>query len=337
VDIPEDAVAFLFEEERECCEWFPAACVNLLVVGESIPTVMATTGATTGAATSFSSDDIGSVSTNATFEMNMTTTTEATGMTTSLATGAAASTFTTTSTTQPTTTIAPLGSCTNCTWHESTRAYQTCTNSLSFPSIWDENEASKAYFFFDTAEDCCATRFPQANGTCSVHDILADSEFTLLEVGDGQQVFENFNDDAYTLPFDLGSPPQWERNTSDSFSSSYAFTNILQVGAGATSSLTLKISVPKPSMLSCQAKIDISMPYEHFQLSLNGQQRNTFFQHVPEIVDISTTLEVGDNIVEFMVVNSIVLDLPHDVAGGGERNVDVFGTGRVWLDDCVVQ
>eukprot|EP00571_Detonula_confervacea_P010462 CAMPEP_0172304948 /NCGR_PEP_ID=MMETSP1058-20130122/6286_1 /TAXON_ID=83371 /ORGANISM="Detonula confervacea, Strain CCMP 353" /LENGTH=800 /DNA_ID=CAMNT_0013016355 /DNA_START=32 /DNA_END=2431 /DNA_ORIENTATION=- len=295
MDVPEeDAMQLLFKEEGECCEWFPAACVN-----GDVGTVTTTTSAT---------EAVDAIS----------TTTDATDL-------------------DSTTTTTPLDPCTNCQWHESTRAYQTCTNSPSeYPASWDESVAARAYFFFHTAEECCATRFPQGSdggsgggGECSVQDVLASdgkgtSEFTVLDDLGGM---ENFDNETLVLPFDLGTPPQWERDTVVSFSGTHALTNIPAIGLGATSELTLKINVAARSTFQCYAKIDTSMPYDNFSLSINGQQRNTYYQREIRMI-ITQSLDVGDNTIVFKVTNNNV-ELPQAMLGGN-RVVEVFGTGRVW-------
>ena len=153
-----------------------------------------------------------------------------------------------------------------------------------------------------------------------------NSEFTHL----GPVTIDDFDRPDLVLPFDFGSPSQWERDfSSNSQAGTHSLTNILTAGLGATADLILRIHVDNPSTMSCTARVDTSMPFELFIVMVNGVQRNMYHQMQEGWVTISTSIGLGDHTVVFRVMNA---EFNH----GMERGVSGFGTGRVWLDDCAV-
>lgn len=228
----------------------------------------------------------------------------------------------------PTTTVpsAPYP-CADCIWHESTMAFKTCTNSPSYPRAWDTHPEARAYFFFETARECCDTRF---QGECTVSDVDVGGEsddgeeFAPL----GPRSVEDFEGypESRGLPFDLGDG--WRVESGVSRSGSHSVTNVPSNEPGASADLTLKVLLSRPSTVSCMAKIDTSMPYELFYIVVNGEQRNTYHSRSNGgWMTVLTGLGPGENTVVFRVQNT-------DSYAG--TPIEYFGNGKVWLDDCVV-
>jgi len=380
---PEYTTAFLFDTQVDCCVAFPLACVGMFwypadhggctfgVVNEEESDMggieeyflfitreeCCAKWCTHDTGTSAGGGEGGAGGTESTVAA-VTTGTVGTVASTVIAT---TTEFATTTTTSTTTNATPTDPCTECTWHESLTAYQTCTNTPEYPPAWDEYPAARAYFFFHTAEECCATRF--SNG-CTVEDVRAEQGGggAAGEGGDngsgsgsttdgddgnegasstdeyhtflGPRTIEDFDGAIQGLPFQFHG---WTYDTTTHRSSSFSATNIPSTRPGASTDLTLKVRVTSPTMISCMGKIDTSMPFEIFTMLVNGQQRNTYYEPVMRMgeeeeqwIEILTGLGPGENIVTFRVQNSGRYD-----ASAMER-VGVFGTGRVWLDDCAV-
>lgn len=220
--------------------------------------------------------------------------------------------------------------------------------------MWDEPTA-RHHFFFGTAEECCETRFPDG---CTIEDYqeVSNEAVTLptmtttttteatIAVGTidtngytilGPHTIEDFDGAAPTLPFDYyGKPdPQWRLDDTVSYSGTHSITNIPNDGINTKSDLSLKINVQQSSIVKCQAKIDVSLPYEYFTLIVNGQQRNTYTQKLDGWVPVVTSVLAGGNTIVFRVQNHHT-----EVSDGmmGERLEDHYGSGRVWIDDCEV-
>merc|ERR1712176_1561827 len=115
------------------------------------------------------------------------------------------------------------------------------------------------------------------------------------------------------LPFDFGSPPQWELEAS-----THSLTNKPIAGLGATADLTLQI------------RVETSMPFELFVLIVNGEQRNSFDRVHQGVLVVSTTISQGENTVVFRIKNA-AFD-----SGMKRIDGDQFGTGRVWLEECEI-
>ena len=215
--------------------------------------------------------------------------------------------------------------CEGCEWHESITSGKTCSNSPNYPSVWDEDPAARSYHFFHTAEECCETRFP---GDCTIEDSKASgsSGFTPL----GPSTVDDFEQDAVLLPFDFGTPPQWQVDESGvSNSGSKSVTNIPAVGLSARSDLTLKIRVSNPSTVMCMGKVDISMPFDFFSLVIDGNPQIQYHQVMAEgWIGITAGIGPGDHEIIFRVENA-----PFDAGMARESH---FGSGHVYLDDCRV-
>jgi hypothetical protein len=158
-------------------------------------------------------------------------------------------------------------------------------------------------------------------------DDRTNSEFTHL----GPVTIDDFDRPDLVLPFDFGSPSQWERDfSSNSQAGTHSLTNIPTAGLGATADLILRIHVDNPSTMSCTARVDTSMPFEFFLVIDNGNQLNTYHKVQQGRVTILIGIVPGDHTVVFRVKNN-------EFNPGVERVVSGFGTGRVWLDECEVR
>jgi len=200
---------------------------------------------------------------------------------------------------------------------------------------------ARAHFFFETPDECCDTRFPEActvvdvdasvtNGGGGAGDDGADSEYTTL----GPRTIDDFDGEQRGLPFDFGTPvPQWRLDDTVSYSGTSSITNIPWSNTTNTNTadLTLKISLGGKSTVRCMALIDINMPYDFFYLEVNGERRNTFYARLGEWFPLQSGLLPGENTLVFRVEES---EFEHGL--GGERDVANLGSGRVWLDDCDV-
>merc|ERR1739845_96770 len=174
---------------------------------------------------------------------------------------------------------------------------------------------------------CCNTRFPDE---CNVLDVLTgrsyvmsvNSEFTYL----APVTIDDFAGPDLVLPFDFGSPPQWELEAS-----THSLTNKPIAGLGATTDLTLRIHVVETSStIRCTARVETSMPFELFMSIVNGEQRNAFDRVHQGVLVVSTIISQGENTVVFRIENA-------EFDSGLERiDGDQFGTGRVWLEQCEI-
>lgn len=164
------------------------------------------------------------------------------------------------------------------------------------------------------------------------------------------------------LPWDFGSPPQWQIDPNMSVSpidhhpilewdahwleepyntervsfTDHSITNIPAVGLGSYSDLTLKISVPEWASLRCLAHIDTAMPFENFSLIVNGMRRRQWFHGGDDSrydgwVEILTGFHKGDVTIVFRVQNTD--HYAHFDRNGGYGD---YGTGHVWLDQCQI-
>merc|ERR1719232_616820 len=229
---------------------------------------------------------------------------------------------TTAATPGETTTAATPDPCEDCAWHESYTQYATCSNSGEYPPAW---EAARPHFFFRTSDECCSKRFPDG---CTVEDVSSGSD---MHPELGLHGYESFEGELRTMPFDFGDSPMWRIDNSTSNIGNRSVTNVANNVTGAASDLVLKLSVSSPSTVSCVAKIDTKMPYDHFMILVDGQQRNTYYQQA-DWQNVLTGLDVGNHTVIFRVQNGQVSasNLPP------VRVPERFGTGHVWLDDCQV-
>eukprot|EP00578_Thalassiosira_sp_NH16_P026508 CAMPEP_0181085072 /NCGR_PEP_ID=MMETSP1071-20121207/5038_1 /TAXON_ID=35127 /ORGANISM="Thalassiosira sp., Strain NH16" /LENGTH=509 /DNA_ID=CAMNT_0023166857 /DNA_START=703 /DNA_END=2229 /DNA_ORIENTATION=- len=216
------------------------------------------------------------------------------------------------------------------------------------------------HYFFANVEGCCAA-FPVARGNCieeplqsvaaspeaagttdtataatTTAEDTTTSEATTTTTEGYAPIGENAEEDfesefSWALPLDVGSPPQWELSHVEALSGSASIANIPAAGLGATSDLVLKVLITEVSTLRCMARIDTSSPYETFMLIVDGVQRNTYTQVVDGWIPVVTGISPGDHEVTFRVQNEA---WGHNM---GDVRLDYFGTGRVYLDDCVVR
>jgi len=147
----------------------------------------------------------------------------------------------------------------------------------------------------------------------------------------GELVEEDFESASWALPLDL-SAPQWELSQVEALSGSTSLASVPAVGLGATSDLVLKFSVAEGSTVRCMARIDTSAPYETFKLVVDGVQRNIYSHVVNGWIPVVTGIGPGDHEVTFRVQNEAQ---GHNM--GEVRMEEYYGTGRVYLDDCVVR
>ena len=96
-----------------------------------------------------------------------------------------------------------------------------------------------------------------------------------------------------------------------------------------TSDLTIKITVTHHSTLRCMGKIDTSMPFDFFTLTINGQQRNSYHTKLDGWIQIVDRISPGENTIVFRVENS-------EDSYGFNRTEEYFGGGHVYLDDCEI-
>lgn len=169
--------------------------------------------------------------------------------------------------------------------------------------------------FFQTSHDCCSSRYP---GECTVVDVTDDSTFD----GGG----------ALAGLYDVGTPAQWELSNTTSYPGGHSITNIIPTlprAPGMTSDLTIKITVTHHSTLRCMGKIDTSMPFDFFTLTINGQQRNSYHTKLDGWIQIVDRISPGENTIVFRVENS-------EDSYGFNRTEEYFGGGHVYLDDCEI-
>jgi len=221
---------------------------------------------------------------------------------------------------------------TECQWHIDVTRATTCANTGVYPPEWDTQlpDEFKQYYFFDTAEDCCnATEYGE---DCNVVD---DCPQDNLDNKLGTKKIEDWFQMDYGVTMEI-IDSQWEIDDTVSFTDfphAATLTNIPATGLGATSDLVLKINdVRNLAIMRCTVVIDISMPFESFSLHVNGGQRNTYFQEVEGVIEITTAFHSGNNTIVFRVENS-------DTDAGFDRTIDSensYGSGHVWLDNCQI-
>jgi len=292
---------YLFADLEGCCAAFPVVGGNCLADQPVSPSPEA---------------DATSEATTTTTEATTSTTTEAA--------------MTTTTTGAATTTEVTMDPCTDCMWHEAHDVIGVCTNALGYPEMFEE---ARPHFFHHTAQDCCDKRFPEG---CRIVDVNeSTTAATPVSASNapslGELVEEDFESASWALPLDL-SAPQWELSQVEALSGSTSLASVPAVGLGATSDLVLKFSVAEGSTVRCMARIDTSAPYETFKLIVDGVQRNTYSHVVNGWIPVVTGIGPGDHEVTFRVQNEAQ---GHNM--GEVRMEEYYGTGRVYLDDCVVR
>lgn len=224
-------------------------------------------------------------------------------------------------------------------WHTSIEVgdVRVCTNSDNYPPVWKDN---LPFFFRDTSEACC--REILGGGCLGVKDVCgaggggalgqADAgdrgsvvEAGFVELESGADDFEGFG----SLPWLLGSPPEWEIDDAVAFSGSRSITNVPSHDEGASRTMTLKVRVPSRATLECKLRLDVRMPFDMFAFDANGERMATYYQRVNEWIPLKAVVEPGENVLEFRVQNG-------DKFPDFDRSelADVYGTGHVWLDQC---
>lgn len=230
---------------------------------------------------------------------------------------------------------------------------RTCTNSEAFPDEWLANDE---FLLHSTSHLCCKKAFG-GDEDCEVKDWCAEqtkvdegnqgddeggglgdggdndegseppeSSFVKLDAGE-----DNFEGD-FAMPWDFGDPPEWEIDDSMAFSGYHSLTNIRSNDELATRTLTLKLDMSAASTITCKMKVDISMPFDRFSVALNGRIRSNFYQGKDEWSDLLVALSPGENTIQFIVTNG---DLFPKFDRETER--ETYGSGHVWLDDCVLR
>lgn len=136
--------------------------------------------------------------------------------------------------------------------------------------------------------------------------------------------FDSFDDAAHGEKVPWINSGQWEIDNTFSLLHTSSMKSIKPVGEGASSDLSLKLKLAGWTMLKCQAYVDVSMPHEMFEMSIDGQTRHMNFAPSGGWVEILTGIPPGEHTVQFQVKNA-------DVAPEIPRTI---GTGQVWLDIC---
>jgi hypothetical protein len=152
----------LFETLGGCCNQYPIVqgeCTELRLkeLGVTSPPPTTTAAATTVEAT----DATTTVAATTAAEV-----TEAAIDATTVPEGTTSEAPTTLGTRPATTEATTLDPCTDCIWHEDPNTPNTCTNSGDVPQMFLD---AREHFFHQTAEACCAAKFP--NGECTIVDV----------------------------------------------------------------------------------------------------------------------------------------------------------------------
>ena len=135
----------------------------------------------------------------------------------------------------------------------------------------------------------------------------------------------------FSQPWIVGNPPQWKVDNAESVSGTQSITNVLSKELAATRTLKIKVNLSRPAGFMCKAKVDTSMPFDRFELYVNGEKKKSFYQRQDGWINLSEQLPPGDNEVQFKVVNG-------DMFPKFERDSmpSKYGTGHVWIDDCFI-
>ena len=132
---------------------------------------------------------------------------------------------------------------------------------------------------------------PFNSASTEIDDQTEGTEFVNLVSGSDD--FEGNDRLAASLPWILGNPPQWTIDDTVVYSGTKSIRNFPVTGIGATSDLTLKVTMPDVAVMKCQAKVDVSMPFDMFTLLVNGEQRNSYFQPIENWFLLATGLGQG--------------------------------------------
>lgn len=135
-------------------------------------------------------------------------------------------------------------------------------------------------------------------------------------------------DPAGPIPWVVTDPPQWIIDDTVKNEGQSSLRNVAPVGLGASSDLTLHVKLTTTMLINCRAKIDVGMPFDMFQLVVDGTPRMILVQPVEKKwITIATGIPPGDHTIQFRVINND-LEIPIP------RTEKPYGTGFVWLDQC---
>ena len=146
----------------------------------------------------------------------------------------------------------------------------------------------------------------------------------------GYDSFESYyssNENLAQIPWIYGSPKEWVIDDSKVLAGNKSIRNVQPIGAGAASTMSLKINVSSWAIIRCIGLVDVSMPWDMFYVSVNGEERINFYTPSDEWVTLVTGLSPGENIIHFTVKNN-------DISTMAQRDSPDDGTGFVWLDSC---
>jgi hypothetical protein len=173
----------------------------------------------------------------------------------------------------------------------------------------------------ETTTEVVTTESPQTT-TEAKSDPLASSPF--VDITEGFDSFDDF-DNSRPMPWILGDPEEWVRDNTHTLQGNGSMRNVAPDGLGASSDLSLKIRLKEYSIIKCYAYIDVAMPYDSFELEVNGEIRYASYSPKgSEWIPVTTGLQDGENVVTFRVQNP-------DFVPPGQRSK---GSGFVWLDVC---
>lgn len=155
----------------------------------------------------------------------------------------------------------------------------------------------------------------------------AEAAASFVEINGGDDDFEG----GGSIPWDLGSPPQWKIDNTVASSGSHSMTNIPSTEVKSVHSLKLHMTTTTPGTIMCKIKVNISMPFERFSVHVNGKPRNVYYQPEDKWMNWATGFTPGDNSLEFRITNG-------DMFPEFDRSQQPrFGTGHVYVDDCIIR
>lgn len=137
--------------------------------------------------------------------------------------------------------------------------------------------------------------------------------------------------DVEGFDWNLGNPQQWFIDDTVSYAGTRSITNVPTNIPSGQAELSLQVDIVKTSLLQCKALVKTSMPFDSFYIVVNGDRSNTHYTDNAENtwVHVTATLKSGKNLIQFVVANSHFMPPI-------ERDPVDYGTGSVWLDECVI-
>jgi len=165
-----------------------------------------------------------------------------------------------------------------------------------------------------------------AAAAAAVEENEANQSFVKFDGG-----MDDFEGDG-TIPWILGSPPEWKIDDTMAFSRTHSITNIQSDEVNAIRTLTTKIDLSASATLTCQVYIDVGMPFDMFGFHVNGAKRDVFYKPEDDWITITTGIAPGSNTIQFVVTNG---DMFPDFGRGGQEAI--YGTGHVWVDQCNIR